>query len=104
MISIRISDPSIRKIRQIAEDLLTHQMIIEAHIATDVECLTLENGRVVNSTITVMTAKTRAALFQTIFDRVHQVWVTNPPDISSVPIVNMDWQQADVLIEPLKSA
>jgi len=74
--------------------------LIEEHLALDV--LVTENtylrkrnldSSFVNEKQFVITAKTKALLFETINQKLREKYSYNMPILYSVPIVNMDWEQ-----------
>ena len=49
-----------------------------------------------------LTGKTKSLLFSTIDDRITELFPDNLPEIYSLPIVDMDWDQASKLKEDLR--
>lgn len=51
-----------------------------------------------------ITAQTRAVFFDKILARIQEIAPTTVLTVYSKPIVNMQWSQADLLLNPSKSA
>lgn len=58
-----------------------------------------EDGQVGQSEQTMLIGRTRGLLFNTVESRIREVFGTRMPVIYSVPIVNMDWKDADNLVQ-----
>lgn len=58
-----------------------------------------KNGEVGESDHTLLIARTRGLLFNTIQTRLRDIYPTSMPVIYSIPIVNMDWHEADGLAD-----
>lgn len=58
-----------------------------------------KNGEVGESDQTLLIARTKGLLFNTIETHLREIYPTSMPVIYSMPIVNMDWQEADILAD-----
>ncbi len=56
-----------------------------------------ESGTIGQSEQTMLIGRTRGLLFNTVQERLRELYPTNMPVIYSMPIVNMNWQDADAL-------
>jgi uncharacterized protein involved in tolerance to divalent cations len=97
LIQLRISSYSTTQIVEIAELLLKDHLAIDVNITRDVERLTLEGNELKRETKTLLTAKTKALLFPHIDRLLRELYPQNLPEIYSLAIVQMDWDQANKL-------
>ncbi|MFM1874948.1 MAG: hypothetical protein RL266_685 [Bacteroidota bacterium] len=97
MIFLRIASTSEPKIERIAHLLLEEKLVIDVNIKRHIERAELVNGELKWSKIYLLTAKTKATLFDTIDKRLNKEFPNNLPEIYALPIVEMDWKQAENL-------
>ncbi|MGB0367951.1 MAG: divalent cation tolerance protein CutA [Flavobacteriales bacterium] len=97
MILLRIVSKSEAKIEEIAKLLLTEKFVIDVNIKREAQRVELVNDRLKYASVFVLTAKTKATLFATINKRLNLEFPQNLPEIYALPIVEMDWKQANVL-------
>ena len=102
MVFLRISSKSESKIERIAEILLKEKLAIDLNIRRNIERLEYKKGKVHSTSIFLLTGKTKGLLFTTIDNRLVEEFGKNMPEIYSLPIVNMDWEQARQLPHYLK--
>lgn len=103
MVFLRISSKSETKIEKIAEILLKEKLAIALNFKRNIERLEYINGEVRSTKIFVITGNTRGLLFNTIDNRlIEEFGVDNMPEIYSLPIVHMDWEQAKQLPRDLR--
>lgn len=82
--------------------LLKEAVVIDVNIKTRVKRLELVGSEIVESPLFILTAKTRAFLFTAIDEMIRKKYSdANMPELYSVPIINMDFQQADKLREEI---
>jgi uncharacterized protein involved in tolerance to divalent cations len=103
MISLRISSNSERKIEQIAHLLITKKLILDAEINRNMERIVLEDDQLVSSKRVELRGKTKAILFTKIDELIRSLYLNDLPEIYSIPIVHMDWEQAKHLTEQIES-
>ena len=94
MIVLNVQSPDIKVLEEAAEILLHQHLAIDVNIASGVNRHTLEDGNVVVRPHCVLRARTKALLFPLIDRRLRERFAgDNMPEVFSVPIVNMDWDQ-----------
>lgn len=77
--------------------LLSEKLVIDVNIKRHVERAELVNGELKFTPITLLSAKTRAVLFNPIDKRLNQEYPNELPEVYALPIMEMDWQQANQL-------
>jgi len=97
MISIRISGKNESQIVDIAKTLLIEKLVIDVNLNRGVERLELNENSVVTSTVCLLTAKTKGLLFPKIDTLIREKYSESLPEIYSLPIIHMDWDQAKSL-------
>jgi len=103
MVFLRISSKSEAKIEKIANILLKEKLAINLNIKRNIERLEYINEEVRSTKIYLITGNTRGLLFNTIDNRlIEEFGVDNMPEIYSLPIVHMDWEQAKQLPRDLR--
>lgn len=103
MIFLRIVSKSERKITEIAETLLRENLVIDVNIKRGVERAVLVNDKLTTTKICLLTAKTKAVLFDTIDQLLNDLYPNNLPEVYALPIMQMDWKQAAKLTRDVKS-
>lgn len=102
MIFLRIVSSNESQIEQIAQLLLIEKMVIDVNIKRHIERALVVNGQLECSKVFLLTAKTRAILFSSIDKLVNDEFSENLPEIYALPIMEMDWKQADQLRKEVK--
>ena len=97
MIQLVIASESKEQLEEIAEYLLTNQLVISVDFHYDIKRIEFEKGKLKNYIIHYITGKTKSLLFSEIDTRLRHNYKDNIPEIFSHPIVNMDWELADKL-------
>ena len=97
MIFLRIVSKSESKIEEIAKLLLSEKLAIDVNIKRHVERAELVNGELTCTRITLLTAKTKSLLFDSIDKRLNEEYPYHMPEIYAMPIMQMDWKQANEL-------
>lgn len=83
----------------IAHLLLDDRYILDANIIETTKISNKKNGVGYDTrNCFLLTGKTKALLFPTIDKILIEKYPINMPELFSVPIVNMDWEQAKTLI------
>jgi uncharacterized protein involved in tolerance to divalent cations len=101
MIFLRISSRDEKKIERIAEILLSEKLAIDLNFKPGISRIEYVNGQIQRTKVCLLTAKTRANLFRNIDGRIREEFPENLPEIYSLPIIEMDWEQAQKLIKDL---
>lgn len=104
MIFLRVSSRSEEKIERIATMLLAEKLVMDVNIKRSAERATLEDGKLVRTSICLLTAKTKGLLFRAIDKRIQDEFGDNMPEVYSLPIVDMDWEQAKELTQLIQPA
>lgn len=102
MIFLRIVGSSELQIEQAAELLLTEKLVIDVNIKRHIERAQLVEGKLECTRVFLLTAKTRAVLFATIDKLMNKEFKGQIPEVYALPIVEMDWNQADQLRKEVK--
>lgn len=102
MILLKISGKDEQQIEEIASLLLKERLGIDMNIERHLERLTYEDDQVVTEWVCLLTAKTKALLFPTIDHMLKEKYGNDIPEIYSVPIIHMDWEQSNQLIRDVK--
>ena len=103
MIQLRVSSKSEKQILEISELLIKEHYAIDLNILPSHKRLSLENGKVVSHDLFLFTGKTKGLLFTTIDKLLNEKYPNDLPEIYSLPIVHMDWEQSMQLTEDIKS-
>ena len=101
MILLRIVSKSEKKVERIAEILLRENLAIDVNIQHELERIELISDKIVSSKIYRLTAKTKALMFSKIDKRLNDEFTDNMPEVHALPIVEMDWSQAEQLKDQL---
>ncbi|MDH7448334.1 hypothetical protein [Aquimarina sp. 2201CG14-23] len=100
MILIHIIADTEDKAIEIADFLNKEKLILNSMILENVIIRKrLENGTAQSTNQTLIMGKTKALLFNTIDKKLREKFVDAMPILYSIPIINMDWEQADELIK-----
>lgn len=97
MIFLRIVSENETKIEEIAKLLLTEKLVIDVNIQRQIERVNVVNGKLSVTQIALLTAKTRAVLFDSIDKLLNNQYPNQMPEVYALPIMEMDWEQAKVL-------
>lgn len=88
---------------QIAEVLLSENLVIDVNIKRHVERAEYVNDKMVLTPIFLLTAKTKAVLFEAIDVLLNEMYPKNLPEVYALPIMQMDWKQAKSLTSDVRS-
>ncbi|MDE0771506.1 MAG: divalent cation tolerance protein CutA [Salibacteraceae bacterium] len=102
MIQLIVSSTSEKQILEIAELLIKERYVIDLNILPNHKRLSLENEKIISSDLFLLTGKTKGLLFTTIDELLNEKYPTDLPEIYSLPIVHMDWEQLKQLTEDIK--
>lgn len=97
MIFLRISSGDESQIEKIAKILLTEKLAIDVNFKPGITRVELKGEEIIRRKICLLTAKTRANLFRNIDSRIREEFPGNLPELYSMPIIEMDWEQAENL-------
>ncbi len=103
MILLRIVSKSESKIEQIAKLLLSEKLVLDVNIKRHVERAELVNEELQCTRIVLLTATTKAILFDFIDKRLNQEYPNDMPEVYAMPIMQMDWKQANQLKKEVSS-
>lgn len=98
MIQLSVCSTDLSQIEEIAVLLLKERLIVSVRIYSEMRLLELEKGEIKETKTFQLTGKTKALLFPAIDQKLRELYADNIPEIYSLAIVNMDWEQADKLI------
>jgi uncharacterized protein involved in tolerance to divalent cations len=102
MILLRISAPDEQVIEKAAQLLLTESLAIDLNLKRQAQRIVLEKGKLKSEPLFILTGKTKALLFSVIEKKFHDLFGNTMPELYSLPIVNMEWKQAEVLAEKIR--
>jgi uncharacterized protein involved in tolerance to divalent cations len=99
MIMLYVLSEDASQIENIAHDLLNSRLISSVNIDWNRDRYVAANGKIEKKKLNVMTAVTKALLFETIDSRLRNQYSQNMPEVFSTPIIHIDWDLAKSLIE-----
>lgn len=103
MVFIRVSSNDEQQMRDIAGLLLKEQLVVDVDMRTDIDRMTLTpDGGLQSHKTCLLTAKTKGLLFNHIDKLIRAHYPHSLPEVYSLPIVYMDWDQAEVLLREVK--
>lgn len=97
MIFLRVVSKSEKKVEQVAELLLRKRLVIDVNVKRHAERAEMVNDELVTTPVYLLTAKTKATLFNQIDSILQEKYPDNMPEVYALPIVEMDWSQARTL-------
>ena len=83
----------------IAEMLLSKELAIDINIKRHIARLEWKNEGLVEERVYLLTAKTKSMLFPSIDRMIRTRFADDMPEIYTLPIINMDWDQVRQLKE-----
>ena len=87
------------QIESITKDLLEQHFVTTVNIDWDRDRMFLENGVLSKKKVNLLTCVTKALLFQKIDTFIREKHPNQIPEIFTSPIINMDWDLAQSLID-----
>lgn len=99
MILIHIVTESKQQADEITEFLINEKLILNAFITEDLFHRKKTGEEISNVKSVLIMGKTKALLFNTIDELLREKYPNNMPTLFSIPIVHMDWEQADELVK-----
>ena len=103
MISLKLSTADLSQLKAIAKDLLSQNLVMDVNLIKEVDRWNLEGDQIKIKTQYELNAKTKALHFSTIDTLIKEKY-SPAPEIYSIPIVHMDWEQADLLAKSIQPA
>jgi uncharacterized protein involved in tolerance to divalent cations len=97
MILLRIVSNEEAQVKEVASFLLQRKLAIDVNLKRNIERWSWNGNSLENRKIFLLEAKTKALLFPKIDKLIREKIERNLPEIYSLPIVNMDWEQAEAL-------
>ncbi len=97
MIELKIVSKSEKKLKEISKILGEQSLVIDMNLTKAVERLKWENGKLRKTRIAILTAKTKALLFNRIDAALKKKYKDHMPELYSTPITYMDWEQSKKL-------
>ncbi len=101
MILLHVIATNEKQADEISDFLLEKNFVLDTFIMTG-SVNTREQGVLKSESAILVTARTRALLFNKIDKAIHDKFSSEPPIVYSVPIVNMDWDHASELEKKVK--
>lgn len=102
MIMLYVLSEDASQIEEIAHDLLNTRLISSVNIDWNRDRYVKINGGIEKKKLNVMTAVTKALLFETIDLRLRSQYPNHMPEVFSTPIIHIDWDLAKSLIESVE--
>ena len=100
MILIHIVPKNNEEADEIVDLLVEKKLLLNAMIHENIRVRQKgTNGKIENFTRTLILGKTKALLFNTIDEVLRESYKENMPVLYSLPIVHMDWLQAEELVQ-----
>ncbi len=87
------------QIEEIATDLLMKQFVASVNIDWDRDRLFMSNGFLARKKVNLLTGVSKSLLFTKIDDFLRNKYSSDLPEIFTSPIVNMDWDLAQSILE-----
>jgi len=101
MVLLHIISNNREQASEIADVLVEKKLVLAAVTFQEVSVKERNpSGEIVIVDQVLMIARTKGILFNTIETCLREIFPTNRPVLYSIPIVNMNWQEANVLITP----
>jgi len=93
MIVLNVQSRDRSQLEKVAELLLKDRLAIDVNIQSDVERCDYKHGVLEKRRHHVLRARTKALLFPIIDRRLREAFGNDLPELFSVPIIHMDWDQ-----------
>ena len=103
MILLKLSTTDLNQLKAIAKDLLRKRLVMDVNLIKEVDRWTISGDDIEVKTQYELNTKTKALHFSNI-DKLIKDNYTPAPEIYSIPIVHMDWEQADLLVKSIQPA
>ena len=97
MIVLKVVSPDINLIEDVAMVLLKRQLAIDIDIRKNVDRVSLSQEGLIRTPVHELSAKTKALLFPAIDKMLIEMYPEGRPEVYSLPIIHMDWDQTLIL-------
>ncbi len=97
MIVLKVVSPDINLIEDVAHVLLKKHLAIDVDIRKDIDRMSLSDQGLQRTPVHELSAKTKALLFPSIDKLLIEMYPEGRPEVYSVPIIHMDWDQTLIL-------
>ena len=97
MVLLRIVSDDESQVEKIASWLLQDKLAIDVNLKRNIERWNFQKDQINKLSVFLLEAKTKALLFPKIAQLVRDKFGEKVPEIYSLPIVDMDWEQAKAL-------
>ncbi len=98
MILLNIASENLQTIEKIATLLLTQKLAVDINLKVNVNRLNLVDDKIEKKPIYIITAKTKALLFNRIEELIKSTFKDQTPELFSLPITTMEIKQAEEII------
>lgn len=99
MILLHVITSDEKQAMEIADFLINEKLILDAVVFEKVTVRKKnDEGELMTISNTLMMGKTKALLFNYIDTKLRKKYKNNMPELYSLAIVNMDWEQSNLLI------
>ncbi len=89
---------------EIVDQLITQKLLLSGITIEDVNVKKMgHEGNIISEKQSLIMGTTKALLFNKIDAFLRDKYPDNVPTVYSIPIVNMDWEQADQLVKETKA-
>lgn len=100
MMSLTLISSDLEQAEEIAQYLIIEKLVIETNLIENTVCFRLNKANeVIKQQSVALICTSQSLLFNKIDEYLKEKYGKKMPVIYSVPIINMDWEQAQVLIE-----
>lgn len=104
MIFLRILSKTEAQIEATAKLLLQQRLVLDVNLKRHIDRIELVDDVLVTLRVYLLTAKTKASLFPAIDKLLLDNFAADMPEVYSLPIVHMDWEQAQQLSTEVRDA
>ena len=102
MVLIHVLTKDSTQASAVTEVLIKEDLVLNVVRRSPVELTEKDaSGQLTSTSRTFLMAQTKALLFNKIDQRLRELYGDDMPALYSVPIVNMDWEQANQLVESI---
>jgi len=98
MILLNIASENLQTIEKIATLMLTQKLAVDINLKVNVNRLRLVEDKIEKKPIYIITAKTKALLFNRIEELIKSTFKDQTPELFSLPITTMEIKQAEEII------
>lgn len=100
MMSLTLIAKDTKQAEEVALYLVKEKLVIEANLIENTNCFRLDqNNKVIKSSTAAIICTTKSLLFNQIDEHLKDMYGKDMPVMYSMPIINMDWEQSENLIE-----